>query len=213
MWGCSSWTTAQHLTPSYRTFSSPNSLPLSTCNWIKSFLTSRPQSVRLGPHHSSTITLSTGSPQGCVLSHLLYALYTHDCSPAHPTNRIKKYVDDTTVVVLICNGDKTAYRAEVNPGQITWPWMSIVAGLLLTTRFPGALRHRTRVDVIQYVYLLEMAGGISRGDVTRCHDSRSSSSVCGDGWFILGAMIAHAPQVCSPTQPESNQSDSGQVRL
>ena len=28
-----------------------------------------------------------------------------------------------------------------------------------------------------------------------------------------GAMIAHAPQVCSPTQPESNQSDSGQVRL
>ena len=25
-----------------------------------------------------------------------------------------------------------------------------------------------------------------------------------------GAMIAHAPQVCSPTQPESNQSDSGQ---
>ena len=32
--------------------------------------------------------------------------------------------------------------------------------------------------------------------------------VCVDGWFILGAMIAHAPQVCSPTQPESNQSDS-----
>ena len=45
------------------------------------------------------------------------------------------------------------------------------------------------------------------------HDRGSSSSVCVDGWFILGAMIAHAPQVCSPTQPESNQSDSGQVRL
>ena len=28
--------------------------------------------------------------------------------------------------------------------------------------------------------------------------------VCVDGWFILGAMIAHAPKVCSPTQPESN---------
>ena len=40
-----------------------------------------------------------------------------------------------------------------------------------------------------------------------------SPSVCVDGWFILGIMIAHAPQVCSPTQPESNQSDSGQVRL
>ena len=64
------------------------------------------------------------------------------------------------------------------------------------------------------IYLLEMAGGIRRADVTSCHDSRSSLvSVCVDGWFILGAMIAHAPQVCSPTQPESNQSDSGQVRL
>ncbi|KAK0155085.1 hypothetical protein N1851_002601 [Merluccius polli] len=78
----------------------------------KSYLSDEKQSVRLGPHHSSTITLSTTSPQGCVLSPLLYALYTHDCSPAHPTNRIIKYVDDTTVVGLICNSDKTAYRAE-----------------------------------------------------------------------------------------------------
>ena len=54
--------------------------------------------------------------------------------------------------------------------------------------------------------LLEFqAVGIRRADGTSCHDSGSSSSVCVDGWFILGAMIAHAPQVCSPTQPESNQ--------
>ena len=31
----------------------------------------------------------------------------------------------------------------------------------------------------------------------------SPECVCGDGWFILGAMIAHAPQVCSPTQSQS----------
>ena len=42
------------------------------CQWIKDFLTDRPQSVKLGPHLSSTITLSTGSPQGCVLSPLLF---------------------------------------------------------------------------------------------------------------------------------------------
>uniref|UniRef100_A0A8C5DJK7 Reverse transcriptase domain-containing protein n=1 Tax=Gouania willdenowi TaxID=441366 RepID=A0A8C5DJK7_GOUWI len=88
-------------------------IPLPTCNWIKNFLTSRPQSVRLGLHHSSTITLSTGSPQGCVLSPLLYALYTYDCSSTHPTNRIIKYADDTTVVGLIRGEDETAYRAEV----------------------------------------------------------------------------------------------------
>ena len=45
------------------------------------------------------------------------------------------------------------------------------------------------------------------------HDSGSSSSVCVDGWFILECHDCSAPQVCSPTQPESNQSDSGQVRL
>jgi len=88
-------------------------IPLPTCTWIKNFLTSRPQSVRLGPHQSSTLTLSTGSPQGCVLSPLLYALYTYDCTPIYLTNHIIKYADDTTVVGCIYEGDETAYRAEV----------------------------------------------------------------------------------------------------
>ncbi|KAF7632849.1 hypothetical protein LDENG_00054930, partial [Lucifuga dentata] len=39
-------------------------LPPFICAWIKNFLTDRPQSVRLGSHLSSTLTLSTGSPQG-----------------------------------------------------------------------------------------------------------------------------------------------------
>lgn len=88
-------------------------LPPLTCAWIKDFLTNRPQTVRLGPYLSSTRTLSTGSPQGCVLSPLLYCLYTHDCSPAHNNNLIVKFADDTTVVGLISKGDEVAYREEV----------------------------------------------------------------------------------------------------
>ncbi len=42
----------------------------SLCNWILDFLTGRPQSVRVGHNTSSTTTLSTGAPQGCVLSPL-----------------------------------------------------------------------------------------------------------------------------------------------
>ena len=88
-------------------------LPPLTCAWIKDFLTDQPQTVRLGPHFSSTRMLSIGSPQGCVLSPLLYCLYTHDCRPAHEDNLIVKFADDTTVVGLISRGDEAAYREEV----------------------------------------------------------------------------------------------------
>ncbi len=84
-----------------------------TCSWIKDFLTNRPQSVKLGPHLSSTRTLSTGSPQGCVLSPLLFTLYTADCRPVHANNTIAKFADDTTVVGLITGGDESAYGDEV----------------------------------------------------------------------------------------------------
>ena len=48
-----------------------------------------------------------------MLSPLLYATYTHDCTPSHLTNTINKYADDITLVGLITNGDESAYRAEV----------------------------------------------------------------------------------------------------
>uniref|UniRef100_A0A3B4TE14 Reverse transcriptase domain-containing protein n=1 Tax=Seriola dumerili TaxID=41447 RepID=A0A3B4TE14_SERDU len=85
----------------------------SLCNWILDFLTNRPQSVRLGNHTSSTLTLNTGVPQGCVLSPLLYSLFTYDCTPVHGSNSIVKFADDTTVIGLIRNNDESAYREEV----------------------------------------------------------------------------------------------------
>uniref|UniRef100_A0A3B5Q3T5 Reverse transcriptase domain-containing protein n=1 Tax=Xiphophorus maculatus TaxID=8083 RepID=A0A3B5Q3T5_XIPMA len=88
-------------------------LPHSTCMWILSFLTNRQQRVRVGKHTSTALSLSTGSPQGCVLSPLLYCLYTYDCTSAHHSNTIIKFADDTTVVGLISGGDESAYRGEV----------------------------------------------------------------------------------------------------
>ncbi len=85
----------------------------SLCNWILNFLTGRPQSVCVGHNTSSTTTLSTGAPQGCVLSPLLFMLLTHDCTTKFSSNHIIKFADDTTVVGLISNNDETHYREEV----------------------------------------------------------------------------------------------------
>ncbi|KAI3352137.1 hypothetical protein L3Q82_020949 [Scortum barcoo] len=73
-------------------------LSTSLCNWLLGF----PQ-----PKASS------GAPQGCVLSPLLFTLLTHDCTPTHSSNHLVKFADDTTLVGLITKGDETHYRKEV----------------------------------------------------------------------------------------------------
>ena len=47
---------------------------------------------------NNNLSLNTGAPQGCVLSPLLYSLFTHDCTARHNSNPIIKFADDTTVV-------------------------------------------------------------------------------------------------------------------
>jgi hypothetical protein len=53
-------------------------LNISLCNWILDFLTDHPQIVSIGNNTSAMLILNTGAPQGCVLSPLLYSLFTHD---------------------------------------------------------------------------------------------------------------------------------------
>ncbi|KAI4882344.1 hypothetical protein NFI96_008531 [Prochilodus magdalenae] len=81
---------------------------------ILNFLTDQRQVVKLAGITSSSPTLSTGAPQCCVLSPLLYSLYTHDCTARHSSNVIIKFADDTTTVGLISNNNEEAYREEVS---------------------------------------------------------------------------------------------------
>ncbi|XP_016326974.1 uncharacterized protein LOC107676803 [Sinocyclocheilus anshuiensis] len=66
------------------------SIPTSVCQWITSFLTDRQQLVKLGKCSSSTRTISTGVPQGCVLSSQLFSLYTNDCTSKDPSFKLLK---------------------------------------------------------------------------------------------------------------------------
>ena len=52
--------------------------------WILDFLTNRSQRVRVNNTFSDLLHTSTGSPQGCVLSPLLFILYTDDCRSTQP---------------------------------------------------------------------------------------------------------------------------------
>ncbi|KAK1797989.1 hypothetical protein P4O66_000750 [Electrophorus voltai] len=88
-------------------------LHTSLCDWISNFPTDRPQSVRVGNCASSTLTLRTGAPQGCVLSPLLYSLYTYDCTATSSSTIIVKFADDTVVVGLISDNDERAYLEEI----------------------------------------------------------------------------------------------------
>lgn len=56
------------------------------------------QKVRVVPNTSTALSLSTGSPQSCVLSPLLFTLYSHNCDTTHSSNTIIKIADDTTIV-------------------------------------------------------------------------------------------------------------------
>ncbi|TWW65141.1 hypothetical protein D4764_21G0000410 [Takifugu flavidus] len=87
--------------------------------WITHFLTDRRQYVWLGKTVSDSITISTGSPQGCVLSPLLFSLYTNCCTSSHQSVKVIKFAEDTTLIGLISNGDETAYRRWLDwfPGR------------------------------------------------------------------------------------------------
>jgi hypothetical protein len=71
------------------------------CRWILDFLMGQPQVLREGNISSATLTLNTGALQGCVLSSLLYLLFTNDYVATQNSNTIIKFADNMTVVGLI----------------------------------------------------------------------------------------------------------------
>jgi len=80
--------------------------------WINDFLTSRPQYVKYRDIKSDTLVTNTGAPQGCVLSPMLFTLYTSDCRSNSTNCQLFKYADDTALVAS-CISEDHAYKDEV----------------------------------------------------------------------------------------------------
>ena len=81
--------------------------------------------VRVSNNNASTmLILNMGAHQACVLSPVLYSLFTHDCIARHDSNPIIELSEALTVEGLITDNHETAYgrRSE------TWP-----CGVRITT--------------------------------------------------------------------------------
>ena len=57
---------------------------------------------------------NTGAPQGCVLSPVLFSLYSSDYRHSDTSCPIIKYADDTSLTGLISMNDESSYRKEVD---------------------------------------------------------------------------------------------------
>ena len=94
-------------------------VPDSTCRWITDFQSNQKQHVKLGKHVSESQTISTGSPQGCILSPLLFSPYTNSCTTSHQSVMLLKFVDNTALIGLFSGRDVSACRWEIDH-LMTW---------------------------------------------------------------------------------------------
>lgn len=77
--------------------------------WTLDFLTHRSQYVCTSSEVSNSLVLNTGAPQGCVLSPVLFVLYTNDLTWNTNNVFIEKYADDTVIVGLSFTDDDREY--------------------------------------------------------------------------------------------------------
>jgi hypothetical protein len=81
--------------------------------WIDAFMLRRPQYVTVNNATSSLIYTSTGAPQGCVISPILFIVYTNDCSCYKPNCIMLKFADDTALAGLLTDSDEN-YRGAIH---------------------------------------------------------------------------------------------------
>ena len=70
------------------------------------------QVVKINNKLSQAKHNSTGAPQECVSSPLLYSLYTNECISHSDSVKMITSADDTTLIGLISGDDDSAYRND-----------------------------------------------------------------------------------------------------
>ena len=82
--------------------------------WIIDYLTSRSQFLVFQSLKSDTLYFNTGVPQGTVLAHFLFSLYTSDCRSFFQSCSIVKFANDTVLIGLMSDDDSSKIVDEIN---------------------------------------------------------------------------------------------------
>ena len=69
--------------------------------WVRAFLRDRPQTVCVNSVKSNELILNTGAPQGCVLSPILFSIYTNEIMSNTTTLTLIKFADDMALVARL----------------------------------------------------------------------------------------------------------------
>ena len=84
-------------------------------NWVASFLQSRVQYTKTNDALSKKLITNTGTPQGTVLSPLLFSIYTDSIRSQEFNVTILKYADDTVIIGNIAaHDDFSKYLSEIS---------------------------------------------------------------------------------------------------
>jgi hypothetical protein len=86
--------------------------------WVKSFLTGRSQKVKIGNKISSAKMVTSGVPQGGVLSPLIFVLFVSDLQDWLLHSTAPTYADDTTTGTSGTTLDETIKKLEEDAGLV-----------------------------------------------------------------------------------------------
>ena len=126
-------------------------------NWIKSYLTSRPQQVVLNGVKSETMLNNSGVPQCSILGPLLSLIYLNDLpNNCKTASKAVIYADDTSLLVSSEQRDRQLSLSQSSIEELQH--CCNLNGLLLNRPKSNFIDFRTKNSVINKIWLLRVDG-------------------------------------------------------